>query len=402
MYLSRKSDFPVLRYNSGVIYLDYAATTFMPDAVLRHRTDFDTTIGVSINRSRGYLSKKAEEEYQKSMIRHKVFWNAHQFEFIYTKNATESLNLLASTLGQNLTCSDIIVMSEYEHHSNLLPWKKIAQQKNATIVNLPIIPESGELDYQLLESLPIEKIKIISLSLVSNTTGYLLDIDRIKNFLKRTSAFFILDVSQAVGHIKLNFDKVGADAYCMSAHKMYGPKNIGACAVKRDIISQLPPFLLGGGMTWNILDGSPEWQDGALKFLAGTFDIGLITAWRAACDYIDEIGFEQIEHHEKTLYRKLFSEFSKEEKITIIPAGKGEKSILSFIINDLHPHDISAILSKNKIEIRTGHMCAQQALNAMNYSSICRVSWGIGTTVDDINILVSCVKEIFNGGENGN
>lgn len=402
MYLSCKKDFPVLRNNSGLIYLDYAATTFMPDLVLKHRNDFDSTIGVSINRGYGCLSQKAEQEYQKSIERHKTFWNADKFEFIYTKNATESLNLLASTLGQTIACDDIIVMSEYEHHSNLLPWKRIAKQKDATVVNLPIIPESGELNYQLLESLPANKIKIVGLSLVSNTTGYLLDIDRIKKFLQKTSAFFLLDVSQAVGHTKLNFDKINADAYCMSAHKMYGPKNIGACAIKSEFLSQLPPFLLGGGMSWNILDGSPEWQNGTQKFSAGTFDIGLISAWRAACDYIDEIGFKRIMHHEKELYQKLYYELSKEKRITIIPAGKGEKSILSFVIKDLHPHDISAILSKNNIEIRTGHMCAQQALNAIGFSSICRVSWGIGSTINDIDLLVSCIKGILNGGENGN
>lgn len=392
MWQTHKNDFPVLRHNQNISYLDYAATSFMPDAVLNARAEYDTTIGVSINRGIGVLSQRAERIFEDSTLTIKDFWNAADYELIYTKNATESLNLLAESLSANVGVGDIILLSEYEHHSNLLPWKRIAKRKDACIVLLPIMPD-GELDYSLLDILPKERVKIVSLNMLSNVTGYRLDTDRIKKYVSGTNIFWILDVSQAVGHIQLDFMMISADAFCMSAHKMYGPKNIGGCLVNRNKLHLLAPFMLGGGMVWNTLGGELEWRPGASKFEAGTFDISLVASWGRACTYIKQIGFSEIKTHEDALYDLFLSAFANDSRVNILPSGPGKKSLCSFEIEKCHPHDIATAFLKKNIEIRTGHMCSQTTLQAFGRNSVCRISWGIGTETRDLESVISNIKK---------
>ncbi len=395
MWDSHKNDFPVLRHNPELAYLDYAATTFMPDEVISIRNDYDENIGASLNRGIGPLAKKAEKIFSNSTEYIKYFWNAtDDYELVYTKNATESINLLATSLETRIGIGDIILLSEYEHHSNLLPWQRVAALRKACVVLLPITAD-GELDYSLLDILPKERIKIISLSLVSNVTGYKINIQKIREFTRNTNIIWILDVSQAVGHIHLDFDKISADAYCMSAHKMYGPKNIGGCFIKKQTIELLEPYMLGGGMVWNMLGGHPEWRPGAAKFEAGTFDVSLVQAWSAACAYISEIGFQSVVTWENLLYDKFLFSFRNDDRIEILPSGPEKKNICSFEIKGKHPHDIAALLSSKTIELRTGHMCSQSALNALNKCSVCRISWGIGTEEADIDKLILVLHSII-------
>lgn len=322
----------------------------------------------------------------------KNFWNATDYELIYTKNATESLNLLAESLSANVGVGDIILLSEYEHHSNLLPWKRIAKRKDASIVLLPIMP-NGELDYNLLDLLPKERVRIISLNMLSNVTR--LDVERIKNYVSGTNIFWILDVSQAVGHFQLDFLKMSADAFCMSAHKMYGPKNIGGCLVNRRKLHLLAPYMLGGGMVWNTLGGELEWHSGASKFEAGTFDVSLVASWAQACTYIKQIGFRTIKTHEDCLYDLFLSSFANDNRVNILPSGQGKKSLCAFEVENCHPHDIATMLREKHIEIRTGHMCSQTTLQAFGKNSVCRISWGIGTDTVDLEIFISKIKSMM-------
>ena len=388
-----RNDFPIYRNNTKLVYLDYAATTFMPDNVISAWHDFHSNIGVSINRGSGILSDKASEIYYNSKEELLNFFGASsKYDIAFTKNATEGLNLMANTISNFLNAGDYILMSPYEHHSNIIPWNEIAKLKEASIIQFPIL-DDGSLDYNFIYNIDYKRIKIISLSLISNVTGYLLDLHTIKDIAKLTNAYTILDISQACGHIKLNFDAIDADAFVMSAHKMYGPKNIGACFIKKDLIDILPPFLLGGGMVWNTIGGNIQWHSGARKFDAGTFDIGLIYAWSKACIYLNDIDMKNIQSFEEDLFDYTKDKFNDLSDILDIIPYVNKSSIFSFDIHSIHTHDIAEILSNNNIEIRTGHMCSQNTLNIFNKTSLCRISWGIGSFHSDIDKLVEIIKK---------
>jgi cysteine desulfurase len=389
----RKVDFGVFNNNDNLVYLDYAATTFMPNVVVEEWVNFQKTIAVSLNRGSGILSELAQEEYCTSKKQILNFFSAgNDYEIALGKNATECLNLLAYTMGDCLKPGDIILMGPFEHHSNILPWRDIEKRKGACILQIPPT-DDGRLDYTFLESIDISKIKIISISMISNVNSNLIDCEFFKRLRSHCGAKWILDVSQVVGHRTLDMRKIDADAYVMSAHKMYGPKNIGAAFIKKSYVEEMPPFLLGGGMVWNALGTELIWHKGDRKYQAGTFDVGLFKAWSRACQYLEEIGMENVMHNDRAVWKyvqmKLTNSF-----VSIVPGGDSDASICSFRVDKMHPHDLGLALSRRGIELRTGHMCAQDALNNLGVSSLCRVSWGIGSEEKDIDILVGALEEV--------
>ena len=382
--LSRRSDFGVLRKNKDVAYLDCAATTLIPDIVVEAWVEYQKNIGVSIGRGLGILNDLAECEYNKSVKTLKNFFSCHnKYDLIFTKNATESLNLLSYVFSSRLKSGDIILMSEYEHHSNFLSWKRIAQKKGAQVILIPICPD-GSLDYSIIQSLPKEDIKIATLTFVSNVNGHILSLKHLYEQLSKDTLVF-LDVSQAVGHMKLDFDKINADGYVMSAHKMYAPKNIGACFIRRNVIEELEPFLLGGGMVYNAIGNDRIWQAGEKKFHAGTFDVALVVAWATACKYIENIGWNAVIKHEKIVSQKLSDILYNTGIMEILPHGLTFcNSPCAFFSNRMHAHDIGRLMKGQNIIIRTGHMCSQTTLNAFKLSAVSRISWGISTDDNDI------------------
>lgn len=389
-----RNDFEIYKNNRELVYLDYAATTFMPETVISSWVDYQQNVGVSFNRGDGALSEKAQYIFEDSKTEILHFFDAYnRYDMAFGKNATECLNLLANSVGKGLKPGDIILMSPYEHHSNILPWTYIAKNTGACLVQLPL-SEDGGINYEFINSLDSKRIKVISMTMVSNINAYVIDINWIKKLVAGCSAFFILDVSQAVGHRKINFLEINADAYVMSAHKMYGPKNIGAAIIKKDILEELSPYILGGGMVWNSLGAEPKWHRGARKFEAGTLDVGLIKAWSEACKYLSGINMDNVMQTEKKIWKYLIKQIG-DEKINIIPGGGACATICSFTIDGLHPHDIAELMAKNQIEIRTGHMCAQSTLNSFGVASICRISWGIGSSMNDIDRFLRILKGVL-------
>ena len=389
-----KNNFSIYRNNPNLVYLDYAATTFMPNSVIEAWSEFQSNIGVTINRGSSFLSAKAQEIFNISRDIIKEFFNASkEYEIVFTKNSTESLNLLANTISEKLNSGDYILISPFEHHSNILPWRSIAEKIGASVVMLPLL-ENNDLDYNFIDNLPKNKIKIISISMISNINSSKINLRKISQIAKESKAYLIYDVSQAVGHIKLDFSSINADAYVMSAHKMYGPKNIGACIIKKSLLDTLSPFLLGGGMVWNTLGGNPEWHQGTLKYLAGTFDIGLIYAWSKACEFLKKLDIQKIEMFESDFGEYVESNLKIIPELEIVKFGEENiNTMCSFNINKIHPHDLEEILSKEKIIIRTGHMCSQNTLNILGKESLCRISWGIGSEKSDIDKLLETIKK---------
>lgn len=387
----RKQDFSVFRNNKNFIYLDYAATTFMPDQVINSWVDYQQNIGVSCDRGNGILSERAQVEYSNSKKQILNFFEADDnYDFVLGKNATECLNLIAYSLKSYISQGDIILMGPYEHHSNILPWENVAKITGACLVQIPLL-ENGEINYHFVDLLEKNRIKIISISFISNVNAYALDISWLKKIKSECNGITILDVSQVVGHSKISFKNIDVDAYVMSAHKMYGPKNIGAAIIKKEKLEYMSPFFLGGGMVWNSLGASPKWHLGARKFEAGTFDIGLIKAWAKACNYLDIIGMNNIRESDKQIWDYVKYRM-KNKHFKIIPGGNESASIVSFVIDNIHPHDIAEIAVANNFEIRTGHMCAQGVLDSLGFKSLCRLSWGIGSDIEDIEEFISLIE----------
>ena len=387
----RKQDFSVFRNKESITYLDYAATTFMPDQVIQSWIDYQQNIGVGCNRGDGILSELAQVEYGSSKAKILKFFDADDnYDIVFGKNATECLNLMAYSLQTRVSKGDIILMGPYEHHSNILPWEKVAKHTGACLVQLPLL-ENGEINYKFADSLDKKKIKVISISSLSNVNAYALDMLWFKKLKIECDAITILDVSQAVGHSKVSCRNIDADSYVMSSHKMYGPKNIGAAIVKKEKLESMNPFLVGGGMVWNSLGASPKWHLGARKFEVGTFDVGLVKAWAEACNYLDSIGMDNVSESDKKIWNYVKSRM-KNDCFTVVPGGNENASIASFVVDNIHPHDIAEIAAINKFEIRTGHMCAQGALNNLGFNSLCRLSWGIGSDIEDIESFISLIE----------
>ena len=387
----RKQDFSVYRNNENIIYLDYAATTFMPDQVINSWVDYQQNIGVGCNRGDGILSEMAQIEYGSSKTKILKFFDADEnYALIFGKNATECLNLMAYSLQAGVSQGDIILMGPYEHHSNILPWEKVAKHTGACLVQLPLL-ENGTINYDFVDSLDKKRIRVISISSVSNVNAYALDLLWLKKLKIECDAMTILDVSQAVGHSKVSCRNIDADAYVMSAHKMYGPKNIGAVIVKKEKLESMEPFLIGGGMVWNSLGAIPKWYVGVRKFEAGTFDVGLVKAWAEACNYLNSIGMDNVRESDKKIWTYVKSRM-KQDHFTIISGGNENASIVSFVVKNLHPHDVAEIAAINNFEIRAGHMCAQGALDNLGVTSLCRLSWGIGSDIEDIKSFVELIE----------
>lgn len=393
----RRKDFSVFRKDGNVKYLDYAATTFMPDQVIERWVDYQQNIGVSCNHGNGILSDLAQQEYSNSKNNILNFFNADsEYDLIFGKNATECLNIVAYSLKEKVKRGDIILMGPYEHHSNILPWEKVARETGACLVQLPLL-ETGEINYDFFDSLDKNMIKVISISMISNINANAIDYEWIKKAQQECDALMILDASQMAGHRRLECKKINADVYVMSAHKMYGPKNIAAAIVKKECIEEMNPILVGGGMVWNSLGAAPSWQYGSRKFEAGTFDVGLICAWAEACDYLKKIGMDAVSESDEMMWTYVSNRLDN-KIFSVIPGANDFSSMVSFVVNSFHPHDVAELATLHNFEIRTGHMCAQGALEQLGYKSICRLSWGIGSDISDIEAFVCLIEEdVING-----
>ena len=283
------------------------------------------------------------------------------------------------------------MMADKPYRCKLEKIEKMAKETGACLVQLPLL-EGGNINYSFWDSLDKKRIKVISISMVSNINSYAIDTMWLKAVKNDCDAIIILDVSQQVGHCELDCEKIGADAYIMSAHKMYGPKNIGAAIVKKQLIEKMNPVLVGGGMVWNSLGAGPTWQLGAKKFEAGTFDVGLVSAWSEACKYLNSIGMDAVRESDRRIWEYVKKRMDR-RIFSIVPGGNDNSSMVSFMVNSVHPHDVAEMASLHNFEIRTGHMCAQSTLDNLGYKSLCRLSWGIGSDISDVEAFICLVEE---------
>lgn len=396
-----KQDFPLLANNPQLSFLDSAATAQRPAVVLEAQKTFYETMNANPLRGLYTLSVQATQAIEKAREHVAAHIGAtHPEEIVFTRNASESLNLVAQTLGKQLVHQgDEVVISIMEHHSNLIPWQQLCAQTGATLVYLRPLKD-GTITQEQIEAAIGPKAKIVSITHVSNVLGVETPIKHIIDRAHQMDALAIVDGAQSVPHIHVDVQDLDCDLMAFSAHKALGPMGIGVLWGKLDILNAMPPFLTGGEMIDSVTETDATWAPVPMKFEAGTQDAAGIYAFDAAISYIESIGMDVIEQRERKLATYLCEQLSSLDFIDIHGPAEAARHIgaVSFSMHDVHPHDVASILDMSNVAIRAGHHCAQPLLAWLGTDSTCRASIAFYNDTSDIDKLIAGlhnVRKIF-------
>lgn len=406
-----RKDFKILERKiwdeKPLVYLDNAATTQKPKYVIDALVNYYENYNANIHRGVHKLAEEATSAYEE--VRNKVakFIGASDDDaVIFTRNATESMNLIAFCLGESLNEGDEIIVSEMEHHANIIPWYLLRDRKKI-VVKFAKVTEKYELDYEDLEKLITKKTKIISITQKSNVLGTVNDIKRISKLAKENNSILIVDAAQSAPHMKIDFTDLGADFLVFSSHKMCGPTGVGLLIGKKEFLGRFPPYMGGGEMIRKVTFENFTCNDVPWKFEAGTPNIADVIAFGVALDYLEKIGIENIYNYEKelTLYAmdkiKQF-EFLKIYNPLIFNTSQSSGiGLITFSNPVVHPHDIATIVDRNGVAIRAGHHCAQPLMKKLGTSSTCRASFYFYNTKEEIDIFVEALKKALDYFEVG-
>ena len=386
-----KSKFPIFKSNKKLVYLDTANSAQKPATVINALDDFYRNKYSNIGRGVYSLAGIASDAYEKTRQTIKQFVNGTAGEIIFTKNATESLNLVASCFGKFLKEGDEILLTELEHHSNYVPWHFLRKKK----VNIKFIPinKDGELELDKVNSLITNKTKIISLIHISNVTGITSPLKKIIEIAKTKKIPVCIDGTQAVAHTTVNLKDLDCDFYAFSSHKMYGPAGVGLLYMKNQWLDKFDPFLGGGGMIENVDTKNITYATGVNKFEAGSMPSAEVVALKEAVHFIDHLKIKNIVSHEHSLTEYALDKIKKFNDIEFVGNPSEEASLFSFNIKGIHPHDVSTVFDQDHIAVRAGHHCCQVLHKKMNLISSIRVSFGIYNTKQDVDALCDSIKK---------
>ena len=389
--LELKKDFPVFGqkiHGYPLVYLDSGASAQKPRHVIDALTCFYETDYANIHRGVHELSMRATDAYDKARgVVQKFIGAAHEDEIIFTKGATESINLVAATWGRdNLREGDEIVLTQLEHHANIVPWQMLRAQTGCVLRVVPIQPNGDVLLEDVLAALNA-KTKLVSVAHVSNALGTILPVEEIIKAAHEKGIPVLLDGSQAVSHRAVDVQKLDADFYVFSGHKIYGPTGIGVLYGKRAILRDMPPYQGGGDMIASVTFEETIYQEPPMRFEAGTPPIAQVVGLAAALDYVSNIGMDKIAAHEDALLAYATQVIGEMKGVRLIGTAPRKAGILSFVMDGIHPHDIGTILDSHGIAIRAGHHCAQPAMEALGLAATVRASLGLYNDEADINAL---------------
>ena len=392
-----KSDFPTLDQKINgkqLVYLDNAATTQKPYTVIEAVDKYYKNTNSNIHRGVHTLSQKATEKYENTRLKIANFINSDsEKEIIFVRGATEAINLVANCYVRPLLNSnDEIIISQMEHHANIVPWQMVCEEKKAKLKILPM-NQNGELLVDELENMINKNTKFISMNHVSNSLGTINPIKKIVQLAHKNKIKIMVDGAQAVQHIPVNMKEIGADFYCFSGHKLYAPTGIGVLYGKKELLDEMPPYQGGGDMIKSVTFEKTVYNEVPQKFEAGTPNISGVIALGTAIDYIINIGIENIANHEKELLEYATKEISKVKGITIIGNAENKASVLSFSIEGIHPHDIGTIMDSEGVAIRAGKHCTDPVMDFYCIPATARASFAIYNTKDDVTKLVNSVKK---------
>jgi cysteine desulfurase/selenocysteine lyase len=394
-----REDFPILKkkvHDKNLVYLDNAATTQKPTYVIDRIYEYYTTMNANIHRGVHALSQEATEAFEGARIQIKQFINAlGKNEIVFTRGTTESINLVASSYGRaNIKEGDEIIISQMEHHSNIVPWQLLCKEKNAKLRIIPI-NDDGELIYEEFEKLVNEKTKFVSIVYVSNSLGTVNDVKRIINYAHQFKIPVLVDAAQALNHIHVDVQELDCDFLAFSGHKIYGPTGIGALYGKVELLDAMPPYQGGGDMISKVTFEETTYNELPHKFEAGTPDIAGAIGLGAAIEYISKIGIDNIKEHESSLLEYATKQIEEVPGLRIIGRAKEKTSVLSFVLENIHPHDIGTFLDFEGVAIRTGHHCTQPVMQRFHIPATSRASFAMYNTKEEVDVLVNGLKKII-------
>lgn len=395
-----KEDFPILNTTANghpLVYLDSGATAQKPNAVIDAVADYYRQSNANPHRGNYALSVKATEIYEGARETIRRFIGAEKpEEVIFTKNTTESLNLVAYSYGMNfIHAGDEIVISIYEHHSNLIPWQQVAKAKGAVLKYLYLNEEGGISDEEI-ETKITEKTKLVAAAYVSNVLGTISPVEKLVKKAHSVGAVVVLDCAQSIPHFRLDVKKLGVDFAAFSGHKMMAPMGVGVLYGKEELLEKMPPFLFGGDMIEYVYEQEATFAPLPQKLEAGTQNVGGALGIAEAARYIEAIGYDAIAAREKAVVSYAMRELSKVPYLTIYGGQQGVTrcGVISFNLQDAHPHDVASILDAGGVAIRAGHHCAQPLMRYLGVNATCRASFYFYNTTEDVDILVENLKTV--------
>jgi len=398
-----KKEFPIFDnkvQNNDLVYLDSANSSQKPKVVIDRVYDFYTKEFSNVGRSVHYLAVAATNLYENTRSSVQKYINAKdKNEIVFTKGATEAINLVANTFGQNhLNEGDEVLITELEHHSNYVPWHFLRKSKKINI-EFAEVNEDGEITLESIEKKITKKTKIIGITHLSNVTGAILPVKEIISLAHSKGIPVLVDGCQGAPHLKLDMQDLDCDFYAISGHKMYGPTGIGILYAKKKWLEDLPPYQGGGGMISEVKKTGISYGELPNKYEAGTMATAQVIAFNESIKFLEKIGIENIEKHEKDLLNYAIEVLRKNNSINIVgnPSKKG--GVISFTVEGIHPHDIATILDEDGVAIRAGHHCCQILHEKLGLSATARASFGVYNTKDDIDQLNESLKKckkIFN------
>ena len=396
--MNYKDDFPILK-NRDIAYLDSGATTQKPIQVIKTLEEFYEKYNANPHRGAYTLSIEATKIYENTRTKIAKFINAkHREEIIFSKNATESLNLIAYSYGMdNLKKDDEVVISIMEHHSNLVPWQKVTKATGSKL-NYMYIDNNFELSDEEIETKITDKTKIVGITQISNVLGTINNVKKIIKYAHKRGAIVIVDASQSISHMKIDVQDLDADFLVFSGHKMLAPLGIGVLYGKREILNKMEPFLMGGDMIEYVYEQSTTFAPLPNKFEAGTQNVEGVVGLGAAIDYIENLGYDKIQEIEKEVVSYARQELSKLDYLTLYMTPNKEKhsSVISFNIKGVHPHDVASILDSEGVCVRSGNHCAQPLMRFLGIDSTCRASFYFYNTKEDVDKLVKALNKAYN------
>lgn len=398
IYQIRK-DFPILSrevYGKPLVYLDNSATTQKPRIVVDAIANEYYSENANVHRGVHFLSQQATELHESARAKIAKFLNASSpSEIVFTRGATEGLNLVASSFSEAfLKEGDEVIISAMEHHSNIVPWQLLEMRKGIKIKVIPIT-EDGELRVDEYEKLFDERTKLVSVTHVSNVLGTVNPVKELATIAHSHNVPILIDGAQSVPHIKVDVRDMDCDFYAFSGHKIYGPTGIGALYGKAEWLEKLPPYQGGGEMIKNVHFGHTEFEDAPLKFEAGTPDYVGSHSLATAIDYVESLGLDNIAAHEHELLEYATKRLESIPGMRIFGKAKNKSAVISFVVGNIHPLDLGTLLDRLGIAIRTGHHCAQPLVESLGVQSVARASFGLYNTLKEVDALFNGIERVM-------
>lgn len=393
-----REDFPILSrrvYGRPLVYLDNAATSQKPRQVIEALVRYYEGYNANIHRAVHCLGEEATNAYEEARAKVAAFINAPSPEcIVFTRNTTESINLVAYAWGRaNVREGDEILLTQMEHHSNLIPWQRLATEKGARLRYIGLTDQQT-LALDGMENLLDARTRLVAMPHVSNSLGSINPVERVGAEARRNGSVFLVDGAQAAPHLAVDVQAMDCDFYAFSAHKMLGPTGVGVLYGRRELLEEMEPFLGGGEMIRRVTFESATWNDLPWKFEAGTPNIADVIAFGAAIDYLQRLGMENIRAHEIELTAYALERLRALDDITIYgpPDAQERGGVVSFNLRDLHPHDVGTVLDRHGIAIRAGHHCTQPLMRALGIAGTARASFYVYNTPEEVDVLVDALR----------